>query len=158
MQTRLSFCYFLGLKIDKYFECAQEIVALRERFGSTEPLDDETERINLRIAAALKERETGEFDVDVFETSEFQRFGQKARELGEQTITKDEILADFEKIVPEELPDVISFLFQGMKDEMQKSMSEKQDDLTFPDIIEGVIESAVKISDQFREEIKRLKP
>ena len=60
--------------------------------------------------------------------------------------------------MPEEMPDELSFLFQGLKEEVQLSMSEKQEELSIPEFFGEIIESAVKLSDKYREEIKQLKP
>lgn len=157
IQTRLSFCYLLALRYDKYFECTKNVVELREQFGSSSLLDDETERMNLRIATAINETESGTFDMDaLFETPEFQKFRQSTQELSAETISKDEILADFEKVVPDELPDAVGFLFQGMKEEIQLSMSDKEDNFTFTDYMIGLIESAANLSEKYQEKIRQL--
>lgn len=159
MQSHLSMCYLSAFKFDEYLECTKTIVNLRKEFGSAELLEDEFERLNLRLATAMKECEAGNFDLDaLFETTEFQDFSQKTRELCTQTVSKNEVLADFEKIVPEEMPDELSFLFQGLKEEVQLSMSEKQEELSIPEFFGDIIVSAVKLSDKYQEEIKRLKP
>ena len=151
-------CYLSAFKFDEYLECTKTIVNLRKEFGSAELLEDEFERLNLRLATAMKECEAGNFDLDaLFETTEFQDFSQKTRELCTQTVSKNEVLADFEKIVPEEMPDEISFLFQGLKEEVQLAMSAKQEELSIPEFFGDIIESAVKLSDKYQEEIKQLK-
>ena len=135
----------------RYLEAAKMVVELRERYGVAEPLDAEMERASLKIASMMNETGEQTFDINaLLDTPEIGGFVKVVRELGTEPIRKNEFLSDIRKMEPDEFPAEVGSILQAVIGEMELSLSEQQDEIGFPEFMEGMLESIVRVSDKIK--------
>jgi len=145
LHDKLSIYYLFTNQQEKYLQHSKMVVELRERYGLADSLNYEVGKVKLMFANAMNEGEAESLDLtSLLEKPQMKSFIGKVKETGKLSIRKEEFQSDLDKVEPEELPDNISAIFRGVKEGLQDIISEKQDEISFADIWEGLIEVASK--------------
>lgn len=132
---KLAACYMLGNNTERYQNCMKKVIELRELYGCADPADYEFEKLMLTLAS---QSNTSMELEEVFQIPEVSSFMKK---VGNFSISQEEFQTDIEKVVPDELSDDISHIFEEIKEELMNMDFSKQEEISAFDLMMGVFGS-----------------